>query len=291
MTSWEVVAQHCLNEQWKLTLLTPHSVTTHENQNNYGSESHLIDRKLDVWVLCQTKQTPKNKWVKLTYLFCLLCWSHSSSIWVPVVCRTENENTSAETQIRTDIRYRRKHAHTATQRPEYDEWCLGSGGCTSLGRRTNFVPSSVLCLSFLVSDEPAETVGNDVSVNSGGITRPWLGQTLSYSLYCVVCCPHGSLKVSRSALWWWITCKHWKSSWVSCSLQCPMFIIGHCVESSVSSPASGCAADTVSLHWQCLTNQPHRGLCCLLMHNLYLLGANIRSCSHSSVPQVGKWPT
>lgn len=30
------------------------------------------------------------------------------------------------------------------------------------------MPSSVLCLSFLVSDKPVETVGNNVSVNRGG---------------------------------------------------------------------------------------------------------------------------
>lgn len=84
----------------------------------------------------------------------------------------KNENTSAETQIQADARYRRKHARTPAQRLEHDEWCLRSRGCTSLGRRTNFVPSSVLCLSFLVSDEPAETVGNNVSVNKGSITHP-----------------------------------------------------------------------------------------------------------------------
>lgn len=125
-----------------------------------------------------------------------------------------------ETQIRADARYRRKHARTPAQRLEHDEWCLRSGGCTSLGRRTNFVPSSVLCLSFLVSDEPAETVGNNVSVNKGGITHPWLGQTLPDSLYCIVCRPHGSLKVNWSALRWWITHKDWKSSRVSCFLLC-----------------------------------------------------------------------
>ena len=126
-----------------------------------------------------------------------------------------------ETQMRTDVERRRKRAHTPTLGLEYDEWCLGSGGYTSLGRRTNFVPSSALCLSFLVSDEPAETVGNNVSVNRGGITHPWLGQTLSCSSYCIVCRPHGSLKVSRSAQRWWITYKDWKSSRVSCFLLCP----------------------------------------------------------------------
>lgn len=125
-----------------------------------------------------------------------------------------------QAQRRTDIRYGRKHAHTPTQRLEYDEWCWCSGGCTSLGRRTNFVPSSVLCLSFLVSDEPAETVGNNVSGKKRGIRHPWLGQTLSHSLCCIVCHPHGSLKVSRSALRWWIAYEDWKSNWVSCFPRC-----------------------------------------------------------------------
>lgn len=92
-----------------------------------------------------------------------------------------------ETQIRTDIECRRKRAHTPALGLQYDEWCLGSGGYTSLGRRTNFVPSSALCLFFLVSDEPAETVGNNVSVNRGGgntsVTGP--DALMLFLLYCM----------------------------------------------------------------------------------------------------------
>lgn len=55
----------------------------------------------------------------------------------------------------------------------------------------------------------------------GGVTHPWLGQTLSCSSCCIVCRPHGSLKVSRSAQRWWITYRDWKSSRVSCFLLCP----------------------------------------------------------------------
>lgn len=63
------------------------------------------------------------------------------------------------------------------------------------------MPSSVLCLSFLVSDEPAETVGNNASVNRGGHNTSVTGpDALTLSFYCIVCRPHGSLKVSRSAL-------------------------------------------------------------------------------------------
>lgn len=43
-----------------------------------------------------------------------------------------------------------------------------------------------------------------------------------------------------------------------------MFIITHCVESSVNRPASGRVTDTLSLHRQHLTNQMHQGLCWLL---------------------------
>lgn len=74
-------------------------------------------------------------------------------VCVSGVCSSENENRDADTD---------RHLHTG------DEWCLGSRGCTSLGRRTNFVPSSELCLSFLASDKPAETVRNNGECRCGG---------------------------------------------------------------------------------------------------------------------------
>lgn len=47
--NWEVVTYLCINQQWKLALLTLHSVTPDENQiKTKISDIHLIDRKLDV---------------------------------------------------------------------------------------------------------------------------------------------------------------------------------------------------------------------------------------------------
>lgn len=117
---------------------------------------------------------------------------------------------------------------------------LSSGGCTSLGRRTNFVPSTVDCLSFLVSDEPGGDSGKQCSVSVTGV------HNTSRSSSLIVCHPHGSVKVRWSARWWWITYKDWKSSWVSCFLLCRVFIITRCVESSVSRAASGNVTDTGS---------------------------------------------
>lgn len=60
----------------------------------------------------------------------------------------------------------------------------------------------------------------DPICGQGGVTHWWRGETLSYSLYCIVCRPHGSLKGSWSAQWWWIASKYWKFSRVSCFLLC-----------------------------------------------------------------------
>lgn len=234
-----------------------------------------MDRKLDVWVSCQTKQKPKNKLVKRgLFVFAFSVTVLQALFGCLQSAGQKKENTSTETWTWTDIWERSERAHTPAQTLEYDEWSLGSGGCTSLGRRTNFVPSSVHCLSFLVSDEPAETLGNNAQCQQGGhntsVTAPDALCTLS-CLYCIVCRPHGSLKVSRSALRWWITYKDWESSRVSCFLICPMFVMGHGGESSVSRPASGRVTDAESLHRWCLTNHPHLGLCWLLTRNVFVV--------------------
>lgn len=163
---------------------------------------------------------------------------------MPAVCKTENENTSTETKIQTDIRYRCKHAHT-TQRLEYDEWCLGL-------RRLHFIrEEDRLCAKFsvlFILSGLWRASADNGRVSRGGITHPGLGQTLSYSLYCIVCRPHGSLKVSRSALRWWITYKDWRSRRVSCFLQRPQFITGLCVESVVIMSASSCVTNTNTMN-------------------------------------------
>lgn len=112
-------------------------------------------------------------------------FGHLRVIWALLVrlqsVGQKNENTSAEMQICS-----RRSAQTQTSSQTNTAagvwWMmLSSGGWTSLGRRTNFVPSTLDCLSFLVSDEPGGDSGKQCSVSVTGVHNT----SRSSSLYCM----------------------------------------------------------------------------------------------------------
>lgn len=185
----------------------------------------------------KTERKKENKRDCLTRLF-----GHLRVIWAllvrPQSIGQNNENTSAEMQICS-----RRSAQTQTSSQTNTAagvwWMmLSSGGCTSLGRRTNFVPSSVDCLSFLVSDEPGGDSGKQCSVSVTGVHNT----SRSSTVLCVTHTGPWKLDGQHGDDGLPIRTGSQAGSRVSSCVAC---LLLH-VESSVSRAASGSVTDTGS---------------------------------------------
>lgn len=198
----------------------------------------------------KSQKTNRSNW-PICFVFSVK--SHSSSVWVPAVCRTENENTSKETQIRTDIRYGRKtRSHTST---EHGVWWMMFG----LGRLHFIREEDKLCAKlsalFILSGlwRASGDSGKQCKCQQGGgITHPWLGQTLSHSLFTVLYVVHMGP--------WKLAGQHWNdglpirtgSQAESHVSSCVLCLLLDTVWSRLSADLPQAAV--LQIHWVCTRN-------------------------------------